>query len=269
MQRKMIVEGSRGDEYVLTPFVGASVVDRACALARHEAEHVLPFALSRDRNGLRLRRPEILSLLDHSGYDARMLSDEALHQQLLDQVTRTGHLLLIRDHHDAPSCGTNGHHPAEHQVDPKKPKNEGKWGGNSAHWPQEKKLESMHPDLRPRVQGVLEGLAARGFQPTIFYGWRSVEVQQKKLKEGRSRVKFSFHNATNKDGTPRAYAADIVDHRWNWEADAQKNGYWLAVGAEAKANNLYWGGTWKHPDWAHVQLLPNTQLKYIRRACGY
>lgn len=130
-------------------------------------------------------------------------------------------------------------------------------------------MESMHPDLRPRVRGGLKGLAARGFQPMIFYGWRSVEVQQKKLKEGKSHVKFSFHNATNRDGTPCSYAADVVDQRWNWEADAEKNGYWLAVGAEAKANNLYWGGTWEHPDWAHVQLLPNKQLKHIRRACGY
>ena len=79
---------------------------------------------------------------------------------------------------------------------------------------------------------------------------------------------FSFHNATNKDGTPCAYAADIVDKRWLWQPEAAKHGYWSALGAEAKANKLYWGGTWKHPDWAHVQLLPNAQLKHIRRACG-
>lgn len=167
----MILQGWHGDEYVLTSFVGASV-DRACALARHEAGHALHFALSHDRDRLRLRRPEILSLLNHGSFDAMRLIDDDLQRQLVDEVTRTGRLLLIRDPYDAPSCGTDTHaHPAEHQVDPKKPKSEGKWGGNSAHWPQEKKLESMHPDLRPRVQGVLKGLAARGFQPMIFYGW--------------------------------------------------------------------------------------------------
>ena len=217
----MILWGAHGHEYVLTPFVGASVVDRACALARHEAEHALHFALSHDRDRLRLKRPEILSLLDHSGFDAMRLSDEDLHRQLRDEVTRTGRLLLIRDQYDAPSCGADTHtHPAEHQVGPKKPKNEGEWGGNSAHWSQEKKLESMHPQLSPRVQGLLKGLAARGFQPMIFYGWRSLEVQKRKLKEGHSRVSFSFHNATNKKGTPCAYAADVVDQRWNWKADA-------------------------------------------------
>jgi hypothetical protein len=158
----MILRGWLGDEYVLTPFVGASVVDRACAIARHETGHALHFALSHDRDRLRLRRPEILSLLDHSGFDAMRLSDEDLHRQLVDAVTRTGRLLLIRDSYDAPSCGADTHsHAGEHQVDPKKPEDEGKWGGNSAHWSQEKKLESMHPDLRPRVQGVLKGLAAR------------------------------------------------------------------------------------------------------------
>jgi hypothetical protein len=264
MWRRLILQGSHGDEYALMPFVRASAVDRACALARHEAEHALHLAMWHDRDSLRLRRPEILSLLDHSTFDGMRLSDEALRKQLVDGVSRTGRLLLIRDHHDAPSCGTDTHapHTTENQVD-------SKWGGDSARWSQEKKLESMHTDLRPRVKGVLKGLAAQGFQPIIFYGWRSVKVQQEKLKRGYSHVTFSFHNATNRDGTPCAYAADVVDQRWYWKSDAEKNGYWIAVGAEAKANNLYWGGTWKHPDWAHVQLLPNTQLKHIRRACGY
>lgn len=268
MHRKMILEGSHGDEFVLVPSGTASLVERACAIARHEAEHWIHVAMPRGRHELRLRRPEILSLLDYSPFDARMLSEEALHRHLVDAVTRNGRLLLIRDPHQAPSCGAHGEGHAHHQESTEK-KGASKWGGNSAHWPQDKKLESMHPDLRPRVQGVLKGLIARKFQPMIFYGWRSIEVQKRKMKEGKSHVTFSFHNATDKDGTPRAYAADIVDERWLWEPEAKKNGYWVALGAEAAANKLYWGGTWKHPDWAHVQLLPNAQLKHIRRACGY
>src|SRR4051812_18500609 len=123
MRRGMILEGSHGDEYVLTRSVGASAIDRTCALERNEAEHALRLALSRGRQALRLRRPEILALLDqHSSYDARMFTDEVLHEQLFDHVTRTGRLLLIRDHEDAPSCGTDGHshHAAEHDADSKK-----------------------------------------------------------------------------------------------------------------------------------------------------
>ena len=33
MHRKVILEGAYGDEYVLTPFAGSSIVDRACARA--------------------------------------------------------------------------------------------------------------------------------------------------------------------------------------------------------------------------------------------
>ncbi len=190
-----------------------------------------------------------------------------MHQQLLDQLG-TGRLLLIHDRASAPACGMDAddHEDGGHRSSSK---SEGRWGGNSAHWSQEKKLESRHPKLRPLVQGVLKGLSTRGFQPIIFYGWRSVEVQRKKQREGKSHVTFSFHNVTNQDGTPCSYAADIVDQRWNWEPPAQKNGYWAALGAEAKANNLYWGGTWHHPDRAHVQLVPNERLKHLRRACGY
>ncbi len=180
----MILEGAHGDELHLTPSVGASVIEQECALGRHEAGHALRLALSRDRHALRLRRPEILSLLDHhSSYDAELLTNEVLNQQLLYHLTRTGRLLLIRDHEDAPSCGADdhSHHSSAPEADPrnakhpKKPKDEGPWGGNSAHWPQDKKLDSMHPKLRPLVQGVLKGLVARKFQPMIFYGWRSVE----------------------------------------------------------------------------------------------
>jgi hypothetical protein len=75
MRRSMILQGWHGEEYVLTPFAGASLVDRACALARHEAGHALHFALSHDRDRLRLRRPGIQSLLDHPSFDAMRLSD--------------------------------------------------------------------------------------------------------------------------------------------------------------------------------------------------
>jgi peptidoglycan L-alanyl-D-glutamate endopeptidase CwlK len=265
MRKVVVVKGSGGNEYVLTPSVGASVVDRACAFATRDAQHHLRLALSFGREGLRLKRPEILSMLNHR--ELKVPSDEALLRQLHDQVAN-GRLLLILDRADAPPCGsdTSAQHAGAHKA---APKDEGKWGGNAAHWPQDKKLESMHPDLRPRVQGVLKDLAAKGFQPSIFYGWRSVAVQAKKKKEGKSGVTFSFHNVTDKNGKPCAYAADIVDKRWNWEPPAKEHGYWVALGEAAKANNLYWGGTWHKPDWAHVQLVPNAQLKHLRRACGY
>jgi len=109
------------------------------------------------------------------------------------------------------------------------------WSGDSAKWTQGKKLASMTPALRPKVQGVLDALRKWRFQPKTSYGWRSVAVQLHLFQLGNTTVKFSFHNAQKPDGTPNAYAADIVDERYGWDAQAASSGYWKALGEEAKA----------------------------------
>lgn len=145
----------------------------------------------------------------------------------------------------------------------------GKWSGDSAQWPQERKLQSMTALLQPKVRSVLAALTKAGFQPKIFYGWRSVEVQLKLVKAGHSKVRFSFHNAQQPDGTPNAYAADIIDARYAWSDKAQSSGFWKALGAEAKKQNLIWGGDWSSfRDWAHVQLVANGQLPRIKKESG-
>ncbi len=143
------------------------------------------------------------------------------------------------------------------------------WTGDSAHWTQEKKSRSMNPLLRPKVQAVIKALQARGFQPKIFYGWRSVAVQLDLYKKGNSKVKFSFHNAQLPDGTPNSYAADIIDSRYGWSSEAETSGFWKALGEEARKNKLYWGGDWSSfRDWAHVQLVDNDQLAAVKRGSG-
>jgi peptidoglycan hydrolase-like protein with peptidoglycan-binding domain len=145
----------------------------------------------------------------------------------------------------------------------------GQWSGDSSKWSQEKKLKSLTPDLRPKVAAVLEGLRNRGYQPIVFYGWRSVKVQQELVRQGNSTVRFSFHNAQLTDGTPDAYAADIVDQRYLWNEEAETSGFWKALGEEAKKQKLFWGGDWSSlRDWAHVQLLANSQLGEVRQKCG-
>ena len=127
----------------------------------------------------------------------------------------------------------------------------------------------MNPLLRPKVQAVITALAARRFQPRIFYGWRSVAVQLELYKKGNSKVKFSFHNAQKPDGTPNSYAADIIDSRYGWSAQAETSGFWKALGEEAKKQKLYWGGDWSDfRDWAHVQLVNNAQLAAVKRESG-
>ncbi len=143
------------------------------------------------------------------------------------------------------------------------------WQGDSAQWPQDKKLQSMKPEMAAKVRALLDRLAQRGFQPRIVYGWRSVTVQAQLVAEGKSKVRFSFHNAQLPDGTPNSYAADIIDSRFAWSDQAQSSGFWKALGEEARARGLVWGGDWKSfPDWAHVQLVANSELPRVMAESG-
>ena len=143
------------------------------------------------------------------------------------------------------------------------------WSGDSSQWTQDKKILSMNPLLRPKVQAILIGLNQAGFQPKVFYGWRSVAVQLQLFNAGHSKVKFSFHNAQQPDGRPNSYAADIIDARYAWSDKAQSSGFWKALGAEAKKQGLYWGGDWSSfRDWAHVQLVTNGELARVKKESG-
>ena len=138
---------------------------------------------------------------------------------------------------------------------------------DSSKWSMGQKLQSLHPELRPKVNAVLRAMRQRGFEPRIHHAWRSVGVQAGILAAGHSGVPFSFHNARNPDGTLSALAADIVDATLAWGASAA---FWKALGEEAKKQNLYWGGDWKTDyDPGHVQLLSNSELDRIKRENGY
>lgn len=143
------------------------------------------------------------------------------------------------------------------------------WRGDSSKWSAERKLASLDAELRPRIERVLEKLEAERFRPRIYYAWRSSAVQRELVRQGHSRVNFSFHNAQFPDGRPRAYAVDIIDRRWAWGEAAEHNGFWNALGRAGKDEGLYWGGSWiRFKDYAHLQAFPNYRLAEIRRQSG-
>lgn len=143
------------------------------------------------------------------------------------------------------------------------------WSGDSSKWPHTKKLASLDPKMKPKVERVLRTLETQGFKPRIFFAWRSVAVQAQLLRQGKTRVSFSFHNAQSKSGTPRACAADIIDRRWGWQKPAETRGFWEALGRAAKDEGLYWGGNWRSfKDWAHVQYHPNSKLAQVKQESG-
>jgi peptidoglycan L-alanyl-D-glutamate endopeptidase CwlK len=140
------------------------------------------------------------------------------------------------------------------------------WSGDSSRWSQEKKLESLNPAMRRKVERVVERLEAEGYKPKVVYGWRSLKVQEDLVARGVSRVKFSFHNAQKKNGQPNAYAVDIIDRRYAWSDKAKTSGFWDALGRAAKNEGLYWGGSWRSfKDWAHIQFYPNSQLAEVKK----
>jgi len=143
------------------------------------------------------------------------------------------------------------------------------WAGDCSQWTQQKKLRSLEPVFRAKIEQVILDLKNRKLQPSIVFGWRSVETQRKLFSEKKTTVLFSFHNAQFRDGTPNALAADIIDRRWAWTEAAHVNGFWNALGAAGKEQGLVWGGDWKaFPDIAHLQGRPNRALAKVRIESG-
>lgn len=149
------------------------------------------------------------------------------------------------------------------------PDMQSEWSGDSSRWSAEKKIKSLDNRMQSKVKRVLATLKEEGYQPKIVYAWRSVTKQLELVNAGRSRVRFSFHNAQKNNGTPNAYAADIIDKRWAWNDKAEENGFWEALGRIGKSEGLSWGGDWRSfKDWAHVQFYPNNKLSEVRRESG-
>jgi hypothetical protein len=99
----------------------------------------------------------------------------------------------------------------------------------------------MHPDLRTKVEAVMYSLRRLGYKPTITNAWRSVCEQARLVQQKRSKVLFSFHNVQHPDGTPNAYAADIVDENYQYDlARKETLLFFDALGKEAKKVGLYW-----------------------------
>lgn len=132
------------------------------------------------------------------------------------------------------------------------------------------KLNELHPVLRRKVRAIIADLAGHGYRAKVASAWRSAADQLALYRAGRSRVKFSFHNAayplgSGKAEAPCALAADIVDSRLGWGASKE---FWRLLGRAARAHGLVWGGDWAtFPDVAHVQLCPNTDL--LRAKAGW
>ncbi len=128
----------------------------------------------------------------------------------------------------------------------------------------DQELLSLNGDMRNRVRHVITRLHGRGWRPVVFHGRRTAEQQADKVRLGYSPTMNSFHvagtqlhhhrNGMNWD--VKGEAADIVDARYLWTGPAESIHFqfWNDLGWLAESLGLTWGGRWKKPDVAHVEL---------------
>lgn len=104
-------------------------------------------------------------------------------------------------------------------------------------------LAQCYGPFRDRARLVLDGQEARGMRPRIAApAWRSSVLQAAAVAAGNSQVKWSFHQATAKDGTPESLAIDVLDddypmpspHQSEWPAQFRAFVFWLAALAESR-----------------------------------
>lgn len=103
------------------------------------------------------------------------------------------------------------------------------------------KLQECHPALRVRLAAVLSELESAGLRPRIQEAWRSPQDQLAAYNNGKSRVKFGFHNVTGPGGVKEALAADV------WDDDRPTNtktDFMLRLAAAAEKQGLITGIRW-------------------------
>ena len=149
-------------------------------------------------------------------------------------------------------------------------------------------IHSLHPVFRNAVDHILKDMKAKGHDAVIGSGMRTNEEQDALYAQGRKGLKevnalrvqnklppitadentISVTNARGGQSNHNkaeymlaysrgaidvatGYAVDIVDKRLGWKATSK---FWTDLGELAEKYGCEWGGNWKKPDVAHVQM---------------
>jgi hypothetical protein len=120
----------------------------------------------------------------------------------------------------------------------------------------DKKLLQLDPQFQPIVSKILDALTAKGWQPIIAEGKRTVEQQREKVKMGYSQTMKSYHLT--------GLAVDIIDKRYAWNIPLHHK-FWYDLGHIVKDMKLQkgylrWGGVWSVPErWTKVEQAQKNQ----------
>ena len=127
-------------------------------------------------------------------------------------------------------------------------------------------LDLLHPDFRAMVTLFLARCAERRIPLVLVETWRTEEAHQEDVKNGRSWVKKSKHQHTERRDLgglvlhdPAALAIDVAPYetyrlhggdKVNWDAD---DPVWQSLGQLGEGVGMKWGGRWKVRDMGHFQ----------------
>jgi len=114
-------------------------------------------------------------------------------------------------------------------------------------------LNKLVPAFRERVVALLLRMQARGFDAMVWEAYRSPERAKQLAAKGVG-IALSMHCL--------GVAVDIVSASKRWKAPAT---FWEALGEEAEACGLTWGGRWRRVDLPHVQAVSVGEQAAARR----
>lgn len=111
------------------------------------------------------------------------------------------------------------------------------------------------PGFADKVEALFRRLRDRGLQPLLWEAYRTPERADELAKRGTGASgKRSMHCL--------GAAVDIVHATQHWNAPQS---FWEAIGEEAAALGLTWGGRWSRPDKPHVQAVPVLEQAAFRK----
>jgi len=107
-------------------------------------------------------------------------------------------------------------------------------------------LDDLWPEFRPVVDEIIAALEKRGFKTNIQTCYRSDTAQMACYVRGvADGVTEGGSHSTTIDGQPASMAVDFINGEGNGWADTQASfDYFMALGEEAKARGMVWGGDW-------------------------
>lgn len=102
----------------------------------------------------------------------------------------------------------------------------------------------LDPSFAKALEKLFRRLRAQGFDPVLFEGYRS---------PARAAQLHAANPANARENSVHSYgaAADVISASRQWDDPT----FFKALGAQAEALGLTWGGRWSKNDFDHVQAI--------------